>query len=134
MPANQYSHLKLQSYWSLHCDEPVKFAWIQNDWMWDKPDEVIIPPAILDFHSQHACHVNMMLPRGSEEKVIKINHGKPMAQLIPITDRKVVFKHHLVKSDEYQKLLSFGGVIKFHGSQYHKRQNERKCPFSTGDL
>lgn len=131
LPDTEYSHLKLDNQWTLHCDEPIRFAMIDNTWMWDKPDDVVIPAGILDFHYQHGLNVNIFFKRGDDDKTVFIPHGQPLAQLIPLTDRKVVFKHHLVTVDEYRKLDSLGGIIKFHGSEYKKRSNKSYCPYSS---
>ena len=131
LPETEYSHVKLDNYWNFQCDEPIKFAMIDNTWMWDKPDDVIIPAGVIDFHYQHGAHVNIFFKRGDEDKEIFIKHGQPLVQLVPLTERPVVFRYHLLTEPEMRKINSLSGIIKFIGSEYHKRKNPKYCPYST---
>ena len=61
----------------------------------------------------------------------------PMAHLIPVTDKKIELKHHLVSRDEWISIRNRHPTEKFYKSFYYRRKllrkqeaEKSKCPFS----
>ena len=77
-----------------------------------------------------------MFPKNDNEFVINI--GQPLVQLIPITEKKLNFKNHLIDKNEYDKIHISSEKWSFYGwrkvLQLRKRNKERgTCPFGFGD-
>jgi hypothetical protein len=99
--------------------------------------EFIIPPAVVDFHYQHGNNINLFIKTDVKSEFL-FPHGQPMAHLMPLTERKIVLKHHLLSYDEYNKFSAKQSLITFTG-KYKKvkrilraKEKESKCPFGFG--
>lgn len=104
MPATQYFHFKLTCPWRAFCDEDIKWVFMQPTWNFDKPEELLVPPAIVDFKYQHGLQVNTFFVRKNAPVVYRLHHGQSLVHLVPITDRPVVVEHHLVTTQELDQM------------------------------
>lgn len=129
MPEAEYCHIKIASPWLFKCTEDIEFVYLQNDWCFDKPDSVVIPPASINYYHQHTSNVNLMIPRRDNDHTIEIPFGTAMAQVIPITDRPVKLVNHLVSKEDFAQMESTDNQITFKGSYYKKVAQSKKCPF-----
>lgn len=127
LPKTEYQHVKLECPWRAVCDEDVKWAFIGPTWNYDKPEEIVFPPAVVDFKYQHSLHVNLFLPRTSEAKMFNFVQGQPVAHLLPMTERPVEYRYRLVSTDE---LNGFKTLQLWFTNKYVKyKTNKGKCPF-----
>lgn len=130
-PSNQYQHLKIISPWALVCDEDIAFMQLQPVWNFSKPEEVFIPPGVLNFKYQSATNINMFYKRQAQDIVHTLEFGQPMSHLVPLTERKVRLELHLVSDEDFKKLDAKNKRLSFFG-KYRQNKNaltERKCPF-----
>jgi len=133
---DEYFHYKIFSPWSFKCKEDVNFMWVQSTWSFNKPEEIIIPPAIIDYKYQIGTNINFFGKYVAEntKKDILIEAGQPMVNIIPLSERKLKFHNHLIGQDEYNKIvMPYKIQSKFH-SLYNNRKKfldkkESKCPF-----
>ncbi len=130
---SEFSHLKLISPWLIKEKTGVMFHCAPTLWSHEKYD-FIIPPGVLDFKTNHAINVNIMLRRKEQPYEIVIEFGQPLYHLVPLSDQKIKLKNHLVSQPEFDKLKihhanSFWGWRRI--DKLVKRNNERKkkCPF-----
>ena len=130
LPEDKYAHIKMVTPWKFHCDEDIKFTFMQNHWVFDSPENVIIPSAVIDFKYQHAANVNMIIPRKDDDFTFDIPFGTPVAQLIPMTDKKVELDLRLVTPDEFNGIETASANTTFRGTYYSKKKNKRQngCP------
>lgn len=133
----EHCHLKLISPWALHCDEESEIIWTDPCWNTLKQYHYKILPGIISYKYLSASNINMLFNREHMNKRIMIEHGTPLAHLIPITDRKIELKHHLVSRDEWEQKRNRFPKEKFYRSFYHRRKilrqqeaEQSKCPFS----
>jgi hypothetical protein len=132
---SEYHHIKLVSPWRFIEKTGVKFLWFGAEWSLDKLNIKILP-GVINFDIISGINVNFMFPRIDNEFVVEI--GQPLVHLIPISDKKLVFKNHLVDNNEFQKLTIDSGHISFYGwkkvLELRKRNKKRgTCPFGFGD-
>jgi hypothetical protein len=139
LPEDKYQHLKLLSPWLIECKEDVKFVQTGNTWAFDDPAEVLIPPAILGYNYQASSHINMFLVYSQELKKIYIPAGTAMVNIVPMSDRPLVIKHHLLSKQDFESkeralnykpsfLGSVGKMMKFK----KEASTKSKCPFGFG--
>lgn len=129
MPDSKYCHIKILTPWVARCSENVDFLMIGNSWVQDNTDDVLIPQGVLNFKHQHALNINMMVRRGEQEKLIEMSCGNPIVQLIPLTDRKVDIKLHLVSTEELTNVSRSPVRSYFDRGHLKTVSKERKCPF-----
>jgi hypothetical protein len=130
-----YHHIKLQSPWRFIEKTGVKFLWIGTEWSLDKLNIKVLP-GVINFDIISGTNINIMFPKNDNEFVINI--GQPLVQLIPITEKKLNFKNHLIDKNEYDKIHINSASYSFYGwrkvLQLRKRNKERgTCPFGFGD-
>ena len=130
-PTN-YGHLKIMSPWYINCKSDTKFYWSIPFWNHaiDIPYHVI--PGMLEFKYNHAIHINMMINL-QKDFMHTIKAYTPMAHIIPISDKELVIKHHLVSREEFSNLFenttfSFTNKYQIHKNNIDKQ--ESKCPFN----
>jgi hypothetical protein len=126
-------HVKLMPPWHLAEKTGIKFTWNMCDWhRTDTADDIRILSGVLDFKYQHQVNVNAFLRRDS---MISYSAGDPLVHLIPITDKKVVFKYHLVDLYEYNSMTRNTMIeTSYHNHRKLKAHDvvEKKCPFGFG--
>jgi len=102
MPPEHFQHLKLNSPWYLNCDENINFLFFDPFWPSYEGEEVaIIPPGLLNFQYQPGTNINMFIRKlENESRTVDLKFNTPLVFIMPLTERKVVLRHHLV-SKEY---------------------------------
>ena len=126
-------HAKLICPWYLSEKNGIKFTWNMCDWnRTDTADDIRILSGVIDFKYQHQLNVNAFIRKGS---IISYNTGDPLVHMIPITDKKEVFKYHLVDNSEYVS-MNRNTNIETSYSNHRKMKahdvTEKKCPFGFG--
>ncbi len=114
---NHY-HLKLVSPWRLKEKTGVKFMFTNTLWH-DEDFKPKVVNGIVEYKYQHTSSVNMLVPKNMFPKSQLIPAGKELVHVVPLSDKDVVIKMHVVDSKELQKLQSW--VFTFNG-HYFKRK------------
>jgi hypothetical protein len=125
-------HLKLNSPWKLVEKSGVKFSWQAPVYNLHKNiQQFTILPGIVTYDYQTITHVNMFINAESDRFIL--NAGTPMVHMIPLTDKKVVYKHHLVDEDEWTKIgipYEFSKILPGRYNRYvAESKKTSKCPF-----
>jgi hypothetical protein len=130
-PATHYQHLKLISPWLFRCDEDIDFLFTEPSWNIDTPEKIQIMTGILNFKYETQSNVNMLFIKQPEVSRYFINFGQPIAHIIPLTERKVILKTHLVDDETYSRINGIGKQLKFVGNYRMVKQTVKnnKCPF-----
>lgn len=84
----------------------------------------VLPP---DVPSQ--LNVNGFITRSNEGVKLNIPAGATLANLIPLTENKVVYRHHLITTDEYDQIDKEESALATN-SYYRAKKARSKCPFS----
>jgi len=121
-------HFKLGCPWTFKCDADIKWVWIDPVWNRLGKNDFTVLPAIVSFNKiALQGNVNLFFYREENPKVMKINHGEPIFQLVPLTEKKLKIKHHLVSEQEMQKLHIFEKSVAFYNRyKYVKKLLQRK--------
>lgn len=131
LPESSYGHMKLISPWVFKTKEDIKFAWSSPIWNFDMPDSIIIPPAVLSFNIQHQSNVNLFVNL-RDQKNLLIPFGQPMAQLLPMTERKVKLVRHLVDEKEIERIANIQSSVSFINKYRSIKNNLERfsdCPY-----
>ena len=88
---------------------------------------------VLDFKYQPSLNVNAFIPKGEYEYFIPA--GKPLAHLIPLTEKNIEIKYHKVSKNEIISnfdTLFFTKTAIYQKRKHFMQKNEKKgrCPFT----
>lgn len=113
---DEIQHLKFHSPWFLSCKENIYWVWIDPKWNTIKVNDYVVLPGISSFKYQSSTNINILFYREEKTKKVEIKYGTPLVHMIPLTDKKLVLKHHLVDQNEIPKLKLTSSPIKFTNS------------------
>lgn len=129
---NKHRHLKIVTPWLFDCKEEISWLWTQPTWNFSNPTDIIIPPATIEYKYNKATNVNIFF-NADYEKVVSMEAGQPLANIYPMTERKLKIHHHFIDQKEYSDRMAIGSPTKFSGKYMNNRRllkaKERKCPF-----
>jgi hypothetical protein len=135
MLSEDHFHLKIMSPWRLKCKEEIPFMFIQPVWNFSDIFNMIAPPAIVDFKYQHSTNVNVFFKFENQQKEIFFKHGQPLIHMVPLSERKVELKHHLIHKDELIKMFDRNPFTEnkiFHNwKKILKNTTDKNCPFHS---
>lgn len=126
-----YHHLKLHSPWFFQEKTGINFLFFGAEWHLEDYDFKIVP-GLIRYDLTAGTNVNMMIPAKDTEYFIPM--GKPLVHIVPLSDKKIVLKNHLVTTEEFnRKAIQVGGS--WHGWRssieliYRNRKRNSRCPF-----
>jgi hypothetical protein len=131
---DNHINLKYVTPWLLREKTGVQFLFTNPMWnnisYWNS---LHVVPGITDFKTSSSSNINVFVNKINQ--VIHINAGTPLAHVIPLSDKKLKIKCHLVDQKEYDRLdinlsyFSFTNKRKEFKKLLEKRESESKCPF-----
>jgi hypothetical protein len=130
---NKHIHIKIISPWVFKCKEDIRFTWTQPTWNFNPIDQILIPPAIIDYKYQNGTNINFFLSPKTAKQDTLLECGQPLVNISPMSERKIKIHNHLVTPEEMDKISWINKQISFFGT-YNKRRNilnkkDSKCPF-----
>lgn len=123
-----YEHLKLMSPWFVKSNQNIN--WLFTDVVWNSTN--LLPYRILtgmvNFKYAEYTHINIIFLRQQKEQQIFISYKTPLVHIIPITEKKINLKHHLVDEQEMSKQLVGRNLkVKFTGRMANLKK-QLNCP------
>ena len=122
--------LKIESPWYLRCREDIQFTSTQP--IWNHRDTMFhlqMLPGTLDFKTQTSPSMNYFFEKKEHRVELNIEPLTPMVMMHPMSERKVVLKHHYVDNkDTLWKVMSSDFAMfknRGHGFRF-KGQLEKK--------
>jgi hypothetical protein len=109
-------HVKFHSPWYLSCKKNIYWAWTDPKWNTIKVNDYVVLPGITSFKYQRSTNINVLFYKGEKTKIIEIKYNTPLMHIIPLSDKKLILKHHLVDETEINKISLDGSNIKFTNS------------------
>lgn len=134
-PLTHYQHLKMLSPWRIVCNEDINFLVLQPTWTIKNPEEMFIPPGMLNFKYQCGTNINMFYKRKPEDTVYMLEHGQPLLHFVPLTERKIKLQLHLVSEETLKRIASIGRANTFINKYKNNKRilKESKCPFNFAE-
>ena len=127
---NKYMQFKLMSPWALRTKEDIMWSYSKPTWAFPPESTLNIFGGIISFQSQHSTHVNVMIPLAPAPNYI-VQAGQPMAHIVPLTEKAIEIRRHLITPEEFK--LKFSNQFNFAFTKSYKRavtiKKESKCPF-----
>lgn len=129
MPDDECAHLKIITPWTAKCDEDIEFLLTPNTWVQENSDRVVALQGVVNYKYQFSTNINLMFRRSEAESIVDLSCATPLVQLIPLTERKVIAKHHLVTSEELANLKRSPARGYFDRGYLKLKARAKKCPF-----
>jgi len=124
LDVKEWQHLKINSAWKIFCKSNVDFLLVKPGWEIPLLEHFHYPAGVLNFKDNHALQVNMFAKRQEEDIEIILPFDMPLMHIIPLTERKVVLKFHIVTVNEFMRIDQFP-QISFHGAYYTAKKKLR---------
>lgn len=130
-----FMHIKIRSPWKIREKTGIEFLWMEPIWNNIKGlNKFYVLPGVLNYKYQHATEVNMFIPNC--ENKIDMKTGNPLVHLVPLTEKDVELRHHLIDEKEIEDLYDAERRLHFINN-YRKnvtirKNKEKKCPFGFG--
>lgn len=122
-----FHHMKLRSPWLFKETKGIEFIFAPCLWSHlAVAPEIRVMPGVLNFRDQHSTNVNWFVPHMNAH--IRLEAGLPLAQIIPITDKKVKLSIHVLNRLEYDKLRTVMHVHKFKLGFQKVVKDSNRCP------
>lgn len=124
-----YHHIKLLSPWFAKEKTGIKFIYMEPTWsLLPFNGNVRMPPGVMSFNLQPALNLNILVRKGKEDYKLTLEADTPVAHLIPMTDKKVILKTHVVSEAEHVAIEKSNIATKFYKSYEIYRRSIKKCP------
>jgi len=144
---NDFFHIKFINPWRFRENGGIKHVWVSAFYNLQKHlDNFVIPPGIMWWDFQNQANINTFIRKNS--KPFTIIAGTPLIHMIPITEKEVKYKTHLVTQQELDKIKIIPNTFSSLGSssrnnKFFKARDEanrldeleskfRTCPFGFG--
>jgi len=129
----KYQHLKIHSPWFLKEKEGVLFHVSQAFWNVQPFGDYVITPGLVEFKYQSGTNINMFILKSISDLLIEFT--TPMLHYVPLDDRRIELKYHLLTDSEFSLIVNAGSpnTFEFHYRKKKKLMQDReksKCPFS----
>jgi hypothetical protein len=125
-----FQHVKISSPWLIKEKSGVNFTWNQCTYSnTDRHQTYHALSAVVDFKAQYNTHLNVFIKKGS---TVTFNAGDPLVQMIPLSEKELEVKCHLIDDVEYAKMSTAYTRKSMWAGQHralHNQKEESKCPF-----
>lgn len=132
---SDYHHVKLMSPWLMREKTGVKWAWFGAEWSLEAYDFKVVT-GIIRYDIACGTNVNLMVPKSG--KTYEIRMGQPLVHIVPLTEKRLTVKNHLLSIEEYKK-HAHHVTGTFYGWRHildlKNRNKERgTCPFHNPEI
>lgn len=127
----KYQHIKILSPWFIKEKSETKFLMTPCTWsLLDITSNINILTGVVEFKHQNATNINFFIDLNRKEPLF-LEAGTPLYHLVPLTDKSVEVKNHLITKQEFDKLFNYTICgVKFSGNyNTRKKANNKTCPF-----
>jgi hypothetical protein len=138
---DKYFNIKLPGIWHIKESSGINFMWQGATWNLDNQNEnFIVVPGIVDYKWTTQTNVNLMVKK--ELSSFQLTAGVPLVHIIPITEKEVEYKCHLISTEEYwskvEQPLNFNSMLRWKKEKTQaakldeQEKRDKKCPFGFG--
>lgn len=97
-------HLKLINPWRFSCSQDINWLWTHFGWQKPINIQYQVLPGVLSFKYQNGANINILFQKQKFETINKFKLMSPLVYMAPMTEKKLVLKHHLITTDEFNRM------------------------------
>jgi hypothetical protein len=128
----EYQPFKLCSPWAFSCSEDVQFLFSAPSWRFgDLPITVEVLNGVVSYRTNAGTNINMLVKRTEAQQEFTIKTGTPLVHVLPLTEKKVRIKTHLVSVEVWDSILGVGTRTSFVAKTKKKIQKAFTGKFKT---
>lgn len=132
---SKYHLIKLHSPWFLNEKTGLRFTWMGASWH-HEDCEFEIMPGVEEYQIQHSTNTFIKFPKKSKKYKTLLPIGLPLVHIIPMTDKHVDIKCHLISESEIKKYQLDHLAIAGHRGllsllKRNQTREQQSCPFSN---
>jgi hypothetical protein len=129
----QFGHIKLNSPWWLKTKSDIKFMFLSPTWNYPMGTPLTFLNGTVNYKYQHSTNVNALISL-RDDATFLVPHGQPLAHIVPITEKEVELRHHLISAEELAKIqpsqFSFTNMYKERTKKLKAKESKPRCPFN----
>jgi hypothetical protein len=128
---SKVGHFKINTPWAFKCKEEINFLLKNPYWHYEPFMDFDIVEGIVNYKYQSTTNVNIFL-KINQSKIINVNFKNPLAHIIPLSDRRIEIKNHLISEEEFKNINRVPLVSFTNNYQTYKKEltkKTKKCPF-----
>lgn len=126
LPEDQYQHFKFNTPWMAECTDDINFLYTSAEYQNNNPFKFFTLNGVVNYKEFLGTDVNVVLPRQDEDTEIVLPKNEILAMVVPLTDKQVEIRHHLITQDEMIKRKHKAKPFLWFSNGYKKA---KKCPF-----
>jgi hypothetical protein len=131
-PDHEYAHLTIQAPWRFVCSHDIPWVYEHAMWHSTSPESLLVGPGVAGFKYQHHAHINTVMPRGAEPRMIQLRAATPLMHLIPLTEREVEIRVHQVSYSDLERVAPSQNVTFLNRYLFSKRARQANgCPMHS---
>lgn len=102
-----------------------KIAWQIMHPLWNQNFQMdwIVPPGVVFLNERHAINVNTFVLDIEKPRTFQIDRNTPIMHMVPLSDRPLKIKHHLISQDEFKQFVYKGINLSFVNSVLKNKLN-----------
>lgn len=109
-----YQNIKLVNPWMAKTKSKEPFLMTDLTYSRNTQNQFFVANGVLDFHQYITPNVHLFFIRTASTKEHFLKHGEPLAHVIPLSDKKVKIKTHLIETEEKLKMEKYAHMrLKF---------------------
>jgi hypothetical protein len=126
----EFYHVKFDSPWLIKSKDRSMYVLTGAEWNIENHN-LKFPPGCIEFRCQNQINVNAFIYKNNFQ-TINIHTRQPLVHLVPLTDKKIKIKNHLISLNEFNKMIKIPSIhgmnftIKYHDEM---EKEKSKCPF-----
>lgn len=126
----EYGHIKISSPWRLKEKTGINWFTTLPQWNFGLNRNLFFASGMLSFKHTHELNLNFFIKLNENYEQF-INVGSPIAHLIPISEKNIILKHHLIDQNEYARMAGNRVSVTNSLKKIMKMSDklEKKCPF-----
>ena len=126
--SHQFAHLKLSNTWSIRTKENINWVFMAPYWNQNPADIYSTPPGIVNsYYTYMPLNIQLMISRKALG-MFNLHAGDPIAHVIPMTDKDIQIKTHVIDQKDWDKYYAHPGIGKSRWLNSYKHAI-KKCPF-----
>ena len=130
----KYGHLKIACEWAVSTKENIDWVLMAPYWNTTLSEPYSIPPGIVNgFYKPVPLQTQLMLDISTPTSFM-LTAGTPLVQIIPLTEKRIDLRRHVVSEEEFYKLTNYRKAKFIHRHKHNIKMqsetNKPKCPFT----
>jgi len=120
-------HIKLINPWIFMTKKDIQWVFLEQSWNRMSEFRTKVLPGVASFKYQNSANINMFIERSDKEETFEFKFRDPIAQAIPLSEKKIILKHHLISDVEFAMKTRKNNTVSFKNRHLKVKQFLQNC-------